>query len=150
MLGTEWSLQCVPQPDDAQAFTPTPHTAITLTACSLGPAEGLCPRFHMHGGCATHASGTLLGSSPLTFRLQSSSLGGACPEARAGSRSRHAEASTPRSMSTFWSRHPLAWRLGILLGHWCFCTDGGLLEFLLALTSHLVPGLGPGQRDGGR
>lgn len=87
MAGAERSLQCVPQPVDALAPTPPPHTAITLTAYSRGPAEGPCPCFHMCGGCVICVSGTLLGGSPLKFQLKISGLGGSCPEARAGGQS---------------------------------------------------------------
>lgn len=61
----QWSLRCVPQTDDAQAFPSALHTAITFIACSPGPAKSLCPCFHTHGGSVIHVFGTLLGSSPM-------------------------------------------------------------------------------------
>lgn len=96
MPGTEWSLQCVPQIDDAQASTHTLHTAITLIACSLGPARGLCPCFRTHGGLYNSCNWESTGKFSHEALAQELQPGRNLPRSQI-----QTWTSTPKSVSTF-------------------------------------------------
>lgn len=128
-------------------FPPALHTAITAHRLLTGPCQeslSLLPyTWGFYNSCLWDSPGKFT-CEALAQELQPGEEG-ICPEARADSQFRHAEPSTPKSMSTLWSRHPLCLEAGHLLGDWCLYADGRCPEFLPALTSCLVTGLGPGQ-----